>query len=90
MNAIETGRSCAPVRIVKLRVLILEDVPGDAELMERALRNGGIVIISKRVETKGSFWAALDEFAPDIVLADFKLPNYDGLSAIKLTRNKYP
>ncbi len=90
MNASESVRSGASVRSATLKVLILEDELTDAELIERTLRDGGLVNIAKHVETRESFSAALDEFAPDIVLADFTLPNYDGLSAIKLTHEKYP
>lgn len=72
-----------------VRILILEDVPTDAELMQRALRHDGLVITAKRVDTEPDFMAALADFAPDIVLADFKLPSYDGLSAVTYVRNNY-
>lgn len=73
-----------------VRVLILEDVPTDAELMQRALRHDGMAVTAKRVDTEPDFTAALAEFSPDIVLADFKLPTYDGLSAVTFVRSKYP
>lgn len=73
-----------------IKILILEDVPTDAELMHRALRHDGMVVTAKRVDTEPDFVAALAEFAPDVVLADFKLPTYDGLSAVTFVRRKYP
>jgi PAS domain S-box-containing protein len=73
-----------------LKVLILEDAPTDAELMQRSLRAGGMKVIAKRVETEPEFAAALEQFAPDVVLADFKLPRYDGLSAIRLVHDTHP
>lgn len=73
-----------------VKILILEDVPTDAELMQRALRHDGIVLTAKRVDTEQDFTAALAEFSPDIVLADFKLPTYDGLSAVTFVRREYP
>ncbi|WP_253710623.1 PAS domain S-box protein [Bradyrhizobium sp. WD16] len=71
-------------------MLILEDSPADAELMERTLRKDGLAIATRRVETRETFTAALDEFKPDIVLADFKLPNFDGFSALILAHEKSP
>ena len=73
-----------------IKVLILEDDAADAELTERTLRRAGHLISTRRVETKETFAAALDEFAPDIVLADFRLPDFDGLSALVLAHTRYP
>lgn len=74
----------------ELRILILEDVPTDAELMERELRKTGLVFISQRVETRDAFVGALAEFAPDVILADYKLPDFDGLSALAIACEKFP
>jgi PAS domain S-box-containing protein len=71
-----------------LRVLILEDEPTDAELIERALRKAGLNFIAQRVVTRPEFVDALDRFKPDLVLSDYKLPEFDGLSAIRLVREK--
>ncbi len=73
----------------ELRILILEDVPADAELMERELRKAGIKFTSRRVETKEDFTRELDEFMPDLVLADHKLPSFDGLSALGIVRERH-
>ncbi|MCL5772990.1 MAG: response regulator [Firmicutes bacterium] len=72
----------------KLRVLILEDVPVDAELTERELRKSGMKFSSKRVETKDDFLQELHGFMPHIILADYSLPSFDGVSALKITREK--
>ena len=80
----------ASARVDHVRVLLLEDMPTDAELIERALRQSGLAITAKRVETKETFTAALAEFKPDILLADYKLPDFDGLSAITFAHKKYP
>lgn len=74
----------------ELRILILEDLPADAELMERALKKAGICFVSKRVERQDAFAAALDEFHPDIVLSDYKLPGFTGLAALKLVAQLHP
>lgn len=74
----------------ELRVLILEDVATDAELMERELRKAGIAFSSRRVETKEVFLKELKGFAPDIVLADYSLPQFDGLSALAIIQEQCP
>jgi PAS domain S-box-containing protein len=73
-----------------LKVLMLEDSETDAELIERSLKSAGLAFTAKRVETEPQFAAAIEQFAPDIVLADFKLPSYDGLSAVKYVHSHYP
>ncbi|BCU07886.1 response regulator [Allochromatium tepidum] len=73
-----------------LRLLLLEDNPADAELNERVLRRAGLVFESRRVETREDFLAALDDFRPDAILADFGLPSFDGLTALRLTRERAP
>ena len=74
----------------RLRILILEDNPADAELIEHELREAGVVFISNRVETKEAFAKELDAFYPDIILSDYSLPSFDGLSALAIAQEKYP
>ena len=73
-----------------LRILHLEDMPTDAELVERQLRYAGFPFVVRSVATRDAFVQALEEFHPDVVLADYSLPDFDGLSAIQLTRKKDP
>jgi PAS domain S-box-containing protein len=76
-----------------LRVLILEDAPTDAELIERELRAalpGHLICSAKRVETRDDFLTAMEEFAPDLILSDYTLPAFDGLSALSLARDVCP
>jgi len=74
----------------KVRILILEDVPADAELMEHEIRRVGIDAQTRIATTKDAFLKELDAFLPDIILSDYNLPSYDGLSAFKAARKKYP
>ena len=74
----------------KLKILILEDVPTDAELMVEELAEAGMSFVSKRVATKASFVNAISDFAPDIILSDYSLPSFDGLSALKVARERCP
>ncbi|HEY0847128.1 MAG TPA: HD domain-containing phosphohydrolase [Noviherbaspirillum sp.] len=74
----------------ELRVLVLDDMPSDAELMVYELQRAGMNPIARRVETRESFVAALEAFAPDIILLDFKLPHFDGKSAMQIARAAHP
>jgi PAS domain S-box-containing protein len=70
-----------------LRILILEDQPADAELMLRALRRAGYEPEWKRVETESDYLAALDQ-GWEIILADYRLPQFTGLRALELLRGR--
>jgi DNA-binding NarL/FixJ family response regulator len=74
----------------ELRILILEDVPTDAELAIEELVNAGIPFTSRCVTTREDFIRELDEFLPHIVLSDYSLPAFDGLSALKIATEKFP
>jgi len=74
----------------ELRILILEDRPADAELVTRELRKEGIQFAAQRVMTEPDFLAQLREFAPDLILADYSLPSYDGLSALAAAQRERP
>ena len=65
-----------------LRILILEDLPSDAELMVYELRQAGIPHSYRRVADRENFVAALEEDRPDIILSDFNLPGFDGHEAL--------
>ena len=73
-----------------IRVLIVEDVPADAELLEEELRRAGLDVDLRRVEEEGPFRSALDEFRPDVILSDFRLPRFDGLAAVRVTLERHP
>ena len=68
---------------IPLRVLILEDRPEDAELTLRQLRKAGYALNWQRVETESDYRAHLDP-ALDLILADYHLPQFDGLHALRL------
>ncbi len=74
----------------KIRILMLEDVELDAELTEYELKSAKIDYISKRVEEESDFIRELKEFKPDLILADNSLPHFNGISALKIVKDKYP
>ena len=67
-------------------ILFLDDVPADAELAARELRKAGLEFTSLRVENEADFRRALGEFAPDLILSDFTLPQFNGLDALRILR----
>ncbi len=73
-----------------LSILILEDNVVDAELMERELRKAGLSFSSKRVETKKAFVNELEGCRPDLILSDYNLPAFDGMSALAIAKEKCP
>ncbi len=74
----------------KLRILSLEDSAVDAELIERELMIGGLDFVAKRVKTRDDFLRELDDFKPSLILADYTLPSFDGISALALMSVRKP
>jgi DNA-binding NtrC family response regulator len=73
-----------------LKILILEDNQSDADLVRRELKKKGFNFISEIVETRESFEHALENFHPDIILSDYSLSAFDGVTAFNITQNKSP
>lgn len=71
---------------VPLHVLIVEDSENDALLLIRALRRGGYDLMSERVDTAAAMNAALDRQTWDIVIADYTMPEFNGVAALALVR----
>src|SRR6516164_5256865 len=74
----------------QLRILYLEDDPRDAELIQEALAVDGITCHVTRVETEADFIASLEQGDFDLILADYTLPSFDGLSALKIAQQGRP
>jgi PAS domain S-box-containing protein len=70
-----------------INVLLLEDCLDDARLVLHALRQAGFEPASERVDTEGDFLAHLDP-APDLIVADYRLPQFDALRALRLVRER--
>jgi DNA-binding response OmpR family regulator len=74
-----------------LKILILEDAPFDAELINRELKRSGMNFSSIRVEEEEEdYLNELKSFKPDVILADHSLPHFDGISALKIAKDKSP
>jgi PAS domain S-box-containing protein len=73
-----------------LRILQLEDDPKDAELVQEKLELDGKACEFTRVETEPDFIASLEQGGFDLILADYSLPSFDGVSALKLAQQHCP
>src|SRR5471032_2475031 len=73
-----------------LHILHLEDNPGDAALIASTLKSGDIHCVTTCVQTRDDFVAALERGGFDLILSDFTLPAFDGLSAIKIAHARCP
>src|SRR5713226_4748492 len=70
----------------QLRVLIVEDNPSDAELVELELAKGGYAPTSLRVQTAADMTAALAAAEWDLILCDYMMPRFTGLEALELLK----
>jgi PAS domain S-box-containing protein len=73
-----------------LQILLLEDDVTDAELLQDLLEAEKFVCEITRVEDRTGFLAALERGGFDLILADYTLPSFDGLSALKLATSACP
>ncbi len=71
----------------QLRVLVVEDLATDAELIMLQLEREGLVFDWQRVQTETEYLDAL-QTKPELILADWHLPQFSGLRALKLLREK--
>jgi len=73
-----------------LRILIVEDLASDAELMTYELQRAKLPFTSRRVENDVEFLREIDQFHPDLILSDYHLPHFNGLAALALVQEKCP
>ncbi len=73
-----------------IRILILEDIKSDGDLMEFELQEAGIAFTSRRATTRQDYVQALQEFSPDLILSDYDLPQYNGALALSAAKRLCP
>jgi formate hydrogenlyase transcriptional activator len=73
-----------------LRILHLEDDPKDAELIQSTLEAEGIPCDITCVDNPTQFRSSLERNAFDLVLADYTLPTFDGISALRVAKDVSP
>ena len=69
----------------KLKILMLEDNPEDAFLIERILRKDNMPFVAERVDTREEFVESIERFQPDVVLSDHGLPRFNSREALKIS-----
>jgi PAS domain S-box-containing protein len=67
-------------------LVLVEDVPSEAEIAIRQLQTAGFSCTWRRVDSEAVLRRTLTEFKPDLILSDFTLPGFDGLSALDVAR----
>lgn len=73
-----------------LRLVLVEDLEADAELVAWHLAKSGLNCAIHRVQTESAFVAALRTQTPDLILSDFSLPQFDGLRALDIAATQVP
>lgn len=74
----------------KLKILIVEDLQLDANLIKHEINRSGIQFIDQIVETQKDYIEAIQKFSPDIILSDYYLPTFDGMQALLIRKKISP
>jgi len=73
-----------------VRILLIEDDPQDATLIERQIRRADLFCTFQRVETRETMVAALRDFVPDVILTDHSLPSFGAREALQVAKQFAP
>jgi PAS domain S-box-containing protein len=73
-----------------IRILFVEDQETDRMLAEMEIRRRGLKTTSVRVDSESGLRKALGEFSPDIIISDYSMPSFDGMSALETAREIDP
>src|SRR6202158_4812258 len=73
-----------------LRILSIEDDPKDTKLIQDLLETEGVVCEVRRVDAQAALLASVEQGGIDLILADYTLPSFDGISALKVAMKGCP
>lgn len=73
-----------------VRLVLVEDMPMEAEIAIRQLESGGFACTWQRVDSEPALRSVLADFRPDVILSDFTLPGFDGIAALEISRELSP
>lgn len=82
--------STVPSTVHVVRILLLEDSPADALLVQSVLAAGGLQFALDLVDEPGAFAAACERGGMDVILSDFQVPGFDGWRALEMARRLRP
>src|SRR4051812_14814601 len=82
--------SARPPTPTPLRLLLVEDSVDEAELVVRELSRGGFDVTWTRVQTEAALTTAVARHHWDVVISDFAMPGFDGLSAFSIVKQHHP
>ncbi|MEO7413937.1 MAG: PAS domain S-box protein [Opitutaceae bacterium] len=71
-----------------IRVLVADDSPEDAELVVRELKRAGFSIEWERVDSEADYAARLSQQNFGLVLSDYRMPQFGGLRALEILRER--
>lgn len=74
----------------KLHLVFVEDTLVDYELAVKILLAEGLDVETKIIEDEAAFRASLMEFRPDIIIADYYMPSFNGMAALQIAKNFDP
>jgi signal transduction histidine kinase len=78
----------APANVMRpLKALLVEDSPDEAELVVLELRRAGFSVSWERVDTEVGLRSAIGRQPWDVVISDFAMPSFDGLSAFRIVKD---
>src|ERR1700732_1468996 len=73
-----------------LRILSIEDDPKDTELIQDLLQTEGVACEVTRIDTEAALLASLEQGGIDLILTDYSLPSFDGISALMFAMKACP
>ena len=71
---------------LELKLLLVEDSDADAELLIKFLKKQNVKFSFKRVWIKSDFEREIISFEPDLIIADYHLPQFNGMEAFRITK----
>lgn len=74
----------------EIKILMLEDSPSDAKLIQRELRKDNMLCNITVVDAKETFVKGIKDFAPDLILCDHSLPGLNSMDALRLAKEISP
>jgi len=84
----QASRQIKHEKEILLSILMIEDTPSDAELIQRYLNKEGILFTSVVVDCKADFIRALQTSAPDVILSDHSLPQFNSMEALQIVKER--